>query len=191
MKIPHWEYFRSIEADLDRTTRYVEFHSDNYRTYSNEFARLIMAASSEFDTIAKQICKIIDPHSQPHNISQYYPIITGRYPKFTQFEVQIPQYDFNFKPWARWKNDRSPDWWSKGYNKIKHDRDKHYHQANMFNAILSISGLLVAILYHYDAKYNGNPEVKLGQLPRLLVPRSYEDSEFSEAGIYEVYTLLK
>jgi hypothetical protein len=80
VSLPYWNYFKSIEADLEACSRYVEFTAANFHTYSVEFARIIMAAGSEIDTVAKELCRQIDPTRKPKNINEYQPIITGKYP---------------------------------------------------------------------------------------------------------------
>jgi len=40
----HWNYFFAIEDDLATLSRYVEFHEDNFTTYSIEIARILMTA---------------------------------------------------------------------------------------------------------------------------------------------------
>jgi len=63
MSLPHWEYFLSIETDLTQGMRYVEFAPENYATFSVEFARIIVAASAEFDAVAKALCNAIDKNA--------------------------------------------------------------------------------------------------------------------------------
>ena len=84
MSLEYWEYFLAIESDLENCCRYVEFSSDNYGTYSIEFARIIMAASAEFDTLAKNLCQaILERKLKPNedNINKYnqimYPLQRG------------------------------------------------------------------------------------------------------------------
>lgn len=190
MSFPHWEYFLSIESDLERCSRFIEFAPNNYSAYSVEFARIIMAAASEFDNLAKKLCNLIDSSKNPQNINQYYPIITSKYPKFTQYEILIPRYKLDFKPWLNWNASGSPDWWSKGYNKIKHDRDNHFCQANLYNAILATSGLLTGILYFYNCHFSSIPTIDLSQAPKLLIPQDYNQSGWQSASISWSYTLL-
>lgn len=185
----HWEYFLSIESDLERCSRFVEFSPQNYSTYSVEFARIIMAAASEFDTLAKQLCHLIDPSQNPQNIKQYYPIITSKYSKFTQYEILVPRYNLSFKPWETWSASSPPDWWS-GYNKIKHERDQHFCKANLHNAILSTCGLLTGILYFYDSHFSSRPQIDWSQAPKLLTPQDYNQPGVEAGGIFWGYTLL-
>src|SRR5690554_7657503 len=49
----HWNFFLSIEEDLDRLGRFVDF-SANEESFSIEIARLFLAASAEVDVVLKQ-----------------------------------------------------------------------------------------------------------------------------------------
>jgi hypothetical protein len=118
MSYPHWEYFLSIEEDLARCTRYVDFNKDNYNTYSVEFARIIVAAAAEFDSVAKGLCKAINPAESPDTINQYYPIIVGKYAQFLDYTIDMPRFKLELQPWKAWTPAVAPDWWSKSYNKI-------------------------------------------------------------------------
>lgn len=171
MSLPHWEYFLAIESDLERCSRYVEFCSDNYCTYSLEFARIIMASCSEFDTVIKLLCKSIEPCKNPDTILAYYPILSSKYPNFTSYEMYIPRYKISLQPWKDWNSKGSPYWWSKGYNKIKHERDKYYRSACLYNTLNAVSGLLCGILYYYNACFSDVEGIDSRQAPRLFVPK--------------------
>jgi len=173
MSLPFWDYFLSIEADLEKCSRFVHFSEDNYETYSIEFARIIMASSSEFDTVIKLICNSIDASRKPDNMPAYYPILHSKYPKFTTFEVNVPRYKLTLYPWKEWTVNQRPDWWSKGYNKIKHERDQYFEKANLFNALSSVSGLLCGILYYYKEIAGDSPKVQFYQAPKLFETDSY------------------
>lgn len=170
MSLPHWEYFLSLESDLEDCSKYVEFTSTNYKTYSIEFAKIILLASAEFDTVAKELCKIINPNINLNgiNIDVYADMILSRYPKLTTMETKISRYGLNFKPWENWSRGNSPKWW-KDYNKIKHDRTTNFQEANLENAFSSLSGLFIGILYLYETQYGQNQaEIDAFFQPRLL-----------------------
>jgi hypothetical protein len=178
MNLPYWDYFLSIESDLEQCGRFVEFSEQNFNTYSIQFARIIMAASSEFDNVAKALCKTISPSESALSINEYYPIIQKKYPKFFECEVHLYRYNLCFKPWEGWTAEGGPEWWSKGYNKIKHNRDDHFSQANLKNAIVSTAGLLVGIVYYYNSSYDECPAIKINLAPRLFDIETH-DSCFS------------
>lgn len=169
MSIPHWQYFLSIESDLAKCSRYVEFDSRNFGVFSVEFARIIVAASAEFDAVAKKLCKHINPRLNPQSIDKYQPIILGQYPRIEECLVEIPSYRLQFQPWKDWAA-QSPRWWTKSYNKIKHERETYFHEATLENAILATAGLLIGLIYYYDASHGGFPAVDYSLAPKLLEP---------------------
>jgi hypothetical protein len=173
MSLPHWEYFLSIESDLKYCSRFVEFCPENYDTYSIEFARIIMASCSEFDTVIKLVCNSIDASQKAENMPAYYPILISKYHNFMSFEVSMPRYKLNLAPWKEWTKDQSPDWWSKGYNKIKHKRDQYFNEANLKNALYSVSGLLCGILYYYKEVSGDLAKIHFYEAPRLFATDRY------------------
>jgi hypothetical protein len=185
MSLPHWEYFLAIESDLENCSRFVEFCPDNFNTYSLEFARIIMASGSEFDNVIKLLCKSIAPRKKPNNILKYYPILSSKYPNFTLFKISIPRYNILLQPWKDWSATKSPDWWSTAYNKIKHERDKFFKEANLFNALNAVSGLLCGILYYYKECFHGEAEIDSRHAPRLFVPS--DPSGFLSGGVFWPY----
>lgn len=56
-----WNYFPTIEEDFIKTIPFVEPSKDNFDTYSTQYAKILLAAASETDTILKRLCKAIDP----------------------------------------------------------------------------------------------------------------------------------
>src|SRR5689334_22322111 len=75
----YWEYFLTLDSDLETIARYVQFDSKNFKTYSIEFVRLLLATCSEVDVVAKLLCEIIAPNKSAENINQYRSIIMGEY----------------------------------------------------------------------------------------------------------------
>jgi hypothetical protein len=70
-------------------------------------------------------------------------------------KILIPRYGLELIPWDKWKNDKSPDWWS-DHNGVKHQRDINFEKANLINTLNSISGLFCLLLYYYkDEAENG------------------------------------
>jgi hypothetical protein len=145
----HWNFFLCLEKDLETLSRYVEFCDSNFKCYSLEMARILLAASSEIDVIAKQLCQKIDNNSRADSINQYRNEIISAYPNYPNFKVTIPRFGLNLTPWEKWnESNGAPIWWT-AYNKVKHHRDTDYHQANLKNVLNSVAGLFVIILYFY------------------------------------------
>lgn len=190
MALEYWEYFLSIESDLEKCARYVDFSAKNYDTNSVEFARIIISAAAEVDTVAKELCKLIDPDANADKICQYADVILNHYPDIVNVEMAIHRYDLVVKPWEGWSKDSSPSWWQ-GYNKIKHDRTAYFERASLLNAISAVAGLLLALLYYYYKKNGGTKEeISAFYSPKILnVVDSRPNGGWSEGGIFWGYHL--
>ena len=187
MTFKFWQFFLAIESDLTRTTRFVEFNEDNFKTYSVEFARILLSASSEVDVLFKELCSITNPNKSYNNIKDYRECITSNYPKFYTFEVLIPQYDLVRKPWKEWPPNSTinPSWWD-SYNNVKHQRVKNYQEANLENAIDSVAGLFEVVLYLWSAK---KYPVRLRPSPQIL-HLEYEPTYIMDENDYRVPDFL-
>lgn len=179
----HWEYFLAIEDDLVRTSRFVEFSENNYKTYSIEFAKIVLASASEFDVIAKMLCKEISPENKVTNIDDYCDVITSYFGKFTTMEVKLPRYRMSLTPWAGWNREQSPDWW-RSYNGVKHNRDKRYSEANLKTALNSVAGLLCGLL-HLFRKTHG----KIHLVPGTQLFESRNNTVFVDGSTRWVFSL--
>jgi hypothetical protein len=144
----HWNYFLALERDLEVASRYVEFDKANFKTYSIELARLLFAAASEVDVLAKALCALFVPSAQPADMDEYRVRLVEHLPKLMDMEAVIPRYGLSFAPWKEWRNDRNPDWWTK-YNDVKHQRDRLFHEGNLRSALLAMSGLLTITFQFY------------------------------------------
>ncbi|MEW6084316.1 MAG: hypothetical protein AB1607_06955 [Chloroflexota bacterium] len=182
----HWNYFLALESDLAQVSRYIEFDSKNFRTYSIELAHLLLAASSEVDVIAKGICGFLEPNSPAENINQYREIINRNLPNFRKEQVFVPRFNLTLRPWSNWnsaKNPQNPLWW-RSYNKVKHERNEYFAEANLKNVLNSVGGLLVTVFYFYKLKFSiDNPNLRERDTTRLLLPES-EFVRLNEAYYY-------
>ena len=164
MSFMYWQYFIALEDSLAATERYVEVHPDNFAAYSVEYARILLSASSEVDVLLKQLCDVASPNVKVENINDYRRIVTQKYPKFYTIEVLVPRYGLARQPWAAWGTGDNPDWW-RWYNKVKHERESHYRQANLQNALDAMAGLFAVVLYLRRA--SGDTETPYPR-PKLL-----------------------
>jgi hypothetical protein len=163
----HWKFFLCLEKDLETLSRYVEFCDSNFECYSLEMARILLAASSEVDVIAKKLCRKIDVNSKADSINQYRNEIKSAYPKLPKFKVTIPRFGLNLTPWEKWNDSNGvPIWWT-DCNKVKHHRDTDFHQANLENVLNSVAGLFVISLYFYKDKAENAELIPMQSLLRV------------------------
>ena len=171
----HWNYFLALESDLEQVSRYIEFDRKNFQTYSIELAHLLLAASSEVDVIAKGICGYLESTSPAGNIDHYREIINRHLPGFRKEFVYVPRFNIKLKPWINWnkrKKKENPLWWH-SYNKVKHERNEYFAEANLKNVLNSVGGLLITVFYFYKLKFSiNNPNLRERDITHLLVPES-------------------
>jgi hypothetical protein len=148
----HWNYFLAIENDVSRIARYIEFQPDNFSTYSIELARVLLAASSEIDVIAKLVCQQCDPDALPKNINDYARIILETRPDFIKLTAVIPRFGITLQPWISWTAKNSPEWW-KAYNGVKHERDLRFRDASLGHCLNSVAALFLLTSFHYACMY--------------------------------------
>ena len=163
----HWQHFLAIESDLEATTRFVEFSQRNFKTYSIEFARILLSSASEVDVVAKALCKKINPKGKFKNIDDYRRTITSKYGKFSTLEVSLSRYGLQIKPWEDWAQNNNPSWW-KSYNEVKHQRDTYFEKANLENALFAVGGLFAFVLYYYHEDLR-NSDFFWPSFPKLML----------------------
>ncbi len=143
---PQWNYFLALEEDLLRLARYVEFSEDNFKTYSIEIARLLLASASEVDVVMKLRCRQFG--SKASSIGEYRRVLRDQVPKLSEMNAFIPRYGIALNPWRNWGNDKSPNWWS-DHNKVKHRRNMNFPRASLENVLNAMGGLFLLLLTYY------------------------------------------
>lgn len=145
-----WNYFLTLEADLENTSRYVEPTQKD--VYSFEFQKIIILTCCEVETAFKYLCNIINDHNNADNILKYREIILSKFPKIQTAEVYIGRANQRVVPFCDWSI-QSPEWW-RAYQKIKHDRGKAFSNATYWNAAQALAGLYILIFYLSAASGN-------------------------------------
>lgn len=146
----YWRHFLALESDFSAISRFVEFSKDNYKTYSIEFVKLLLAVGSEVDVVAKDVCAALDPSGSHDNINDYRKCISVRHPVCND-KVLVRRYELEFQPWREWHGETNPHWWW-AYNKVKHERTAYFKEANLENCANAIGGLFAMILYCWKAE---------------------------------------
>jgi hypothetical protein len=169
----HWNYFLALEKDLEVISRYIEFSEPNFQVFSIELARLLFAAASEVDVIAKSLCKFIAPDSPRKNIDNYKDILVEKFPNILTEKVFVSRYGLSYAPWDNWSRGTNPFWW-RSYNNVKHQRDQYFHEATLKHSLNALGGLLIFTILFYSYQFSDdkiNP-LQLKETTRLLEPES-------------------
>jgi hypothetical protein len=159
----HWNYFLAVEGDLIRLSRYLEPTKTNFTAHSLELARILFAAAAEVDVVCRRLCEQLNRKTKADNIVKYRKQVLSSYPRITDALVQIPRFGLTLNPWEQWGKEASPVWW-RAYTNVKHQRDVHFAEANLKNALNAVAGLFVLLLFYYrkEAKeglLNPDPEI--------------------------------
>ena len=170
MPTEHWYVFLSIEADLEQTARFVEPREANDSCFSVEFARILMAASSEAEVTAKLLCTHLEPHAILDGIDTWRAVLLRHWPRFHTMQIFVPRAVRTLEPWAEWGSGRNPSWWT-AHNRVKHERHLEFREANLKNALGAVAGLFCLQLYLHRDEYR---EANLEPFCRLLsLPEHY------------------
>jgi hypothetical protein len=145
----HWNYFIALERDLEIGSRYVECCEPNFSVYSIEFAHLLFAAASEVDVVAKLLCQRLQPSAHRGKINEYCAVLLDEFADLTTTQVLVPRYGLTLTPWADWTIGNSPIWW-RSYNDVKHERDAHFDEATLKNALNALGALLILTHHRYS-----------------------------------------
>ena len=176
----YWQHFLALESDFSATSRFVEFAPANFKTFSVEYAKLLLAVGSEIDVLCKVICGRISPGARCGNIDEYRVCLTSRGHIYSE-EVLIRRYGLDFIPWAAWASGTNPTWWD-SYNNVKHHRHVQFQEANLENCVNAIAGLFVLVIYCHKAEASAD---ELRPLP-VLLGREREPGNLAHQADYTV-----
>jgi hypothetical protein len=163
----HWNYFLALEQDTEQLARYVEFCEPNYSVFSVEIAHILFAAASEVDVVAKLLCAQVAPDAPRANINDYKAALLPAIVELPDMEVFVPRYGLSFRPWSNWAGQQNPLWW-RSYNKVKHERDVHFNQATLKNALNALGALLILTFHYYARKLAAQPNEVLAPKDTMM-----------------------
>lgn len=138
-----WNYYLSLEKDLDNTSRYIEPKGQE-NVYSFEFAKLLVLSCTELESVLKLLCYECNG-KKAGNIGEYKGIILEKYPKIVFAEVNIARWGETIRPFEGWDKG-SLFWWS-AYGNVKHNREDNFKEATYKNAVYALSALYISIFY--------------------------------------------
>lgn len=149
-----WNYFLMLESDLDNTSRFIE-PAGQEDTYSFEFAKLLILACTEVESVFKAICFEITGQQVEGSIAKYKETILSKFPNITESTVTINRLGYNIEPFKGWDTGRL-EWWG-AYQQVKHNRGSFFAQATYLNAVTALAALYILIFYLAkitDIKFN-------------------------------------
>ena len=99
-----------------------------------------------------------EPGAKVGNINEYRPVILSGCPKFEERFVKVNWLYMLKRPWESWGKTpaENPSWWT-SYNKVKHERNNYFRDANLENAINAVAGLYVMVDYYHGGNFSVRP----------------------------------
>lgn len=184
----HWNYFLALESDLDHVSRFVEFSEPNFSVYSIELAHLLLATCSEIDVVLKALCQFKNKKRKHWVIDNYQETVEKHFQQLVNEQVHIPRYGLRLTPFENWTASRNPIWW-RSHNKVKHQRNDHYHEANLKNVLNSVAALALVTLYYYrETERQQQPDIEMKRVTQKLLPEAilvkFDDGYYIEH-VYE------
>ena len=140
-----WNYFLSLEKDFSETSRYIEPKGQE-QTHSFEFAKILILACTEAESIIKKIAFICEGKTLG-NMGEYKAFLMTKYCKIVTAEVGVSRLGRKICPFAEWKDDGKKLSWWEAYTNIKHHRAESFGEASYINACTAMCGLYILILY--------------------------------------------
>lgn len=95
-----WNYYLSLEKDLDDTSRYIEPKGQE-NVFSFEFAKLLVLSCTELESVLKLLCYECSGEKRG-NIGEYKETILTYYPKIVFAEVNVSRWGETIRPFDGW-----------------------------------------------------------------------------------------
>jgi hypothetical protein len=168
----------AAEAMFQDALRYVPFCDGHRTTWSPHFARIILDAASQVDSVWKATTKVLDPTTATDKLT-----LKAHYEAFGVLVAKQEMVFFGgsspctIAPFRVWQASTfaPPPWWD-AYNKLKHDRFSHQTEGTLDHAVSAVAALFLAILY------SGACDVAL-QSAALLDPSDSNPWAFTTTGL--------
>jgi hypothetical protein len=165
----HWNYYLALEDVMERVSRFIEFSEKNYGVYSIELAHILFTASSEFEIVAKMLCKRVEPSAKPETITDIRKILIRKIPDVAIENVFVDRYCLTLDPPLEYfAKGKAPRWWA-SYNAVKHNRNEKFEEATLENALQALASLLIVAVYYQKAKTSS---INFNDATRTLRPES-------------------
>lgn len=153
-----WEYYLSLEKDIERTSSFIEPRGQE-NVYSFEFAKLLILACTEIESAFKVLCKDIYG-KELGTIADYKCEILKKYPKIVNATISIGRLGHNIEPFSGWDTGKLT-WWD-SYQHVKHSRKSSFTEATYINALYALGALYVLIFYiakHFDLSFPNHKSI--------------------------------
>lgn len=139
-----------ILDDIAEVFKVVAPHRNQFSVYGHAIRNIIILACTGLDARMQSILvnngvRSIGRHFE---MLDYYKLKDAL--RLDEYELSFYRYGDlgTFSPFSTWKSDEQLKWY-KAYNHIKHNREKHFAEAKLFNAINAIMAYAIILIAQY------------------------------------------
>lgn len=130
-----------------KCSHFLEIATSNFSCYSIELGRILFAAVSETEIVTHKHCQQLENTHVTENIGSYRSIILKKNPELITTKIHLPKFGITLSPWNKWRNEAYPTWW-RAYHKLKYERQEHFAEASLKNALNAVAALYALLLFY-------------------------------------------
>ena len=139
-----------ILDDIAEVFKVIAPHHNQFSVFGHAIRNIIILACTELDARMQSILANngVSPDGKYFEMKDYFKLKSPL--KLDEYKLSFYRYGDlgTFSPFSKWKNDEQLHWYQ-AYNHIKHNREKHFTEAKLFNAINSIMAYAIILTAQY------------------------------------------
>ena len=139
-----------ILDDMAEVFKVVAPHYQQRSVYGHAIRNIIILACTELDARMQSILANngVSPDGKYFEMKDYFKLKGPL--KLDEYELSFYRYGDlgTFSPFSTWENNEKL-YWYQAYNHIKHNREKHFAEAKLFNAINAIMAYAIILIAQY------------------------------------------
>jgi len=139
-----------ILDDIAEVFKVIAPNCNQFGVYGHAIRNIIILACTELDARMQNILANngVCPDGKYFEMRDYYKLKEPL--KLDEYELSFYRYGDlgTFSPFSTWRNDEQL-YWYQAYNHIKHNREKHFAEAKLFNAINAIMAYAIILIVQY------------------------------------------
>ena len=139
-----------ILDDIAEVFKVIAPNCNQFSVYGHAIRNIIILACTELDARMQSILanNRVAPNGQYFEMKDYFKLKGPL--KLDKYELSFYRYGDlgTFSPFSTWKSDEQL-YWYQAYNHIKHNREKHFAEAKLFNALNAIMAYVIILIAQY------------------------------------------
>ena len=168
-----------ILDDLENIFKVIAPNKHNKGTYGHAIRNIILLACTEIDMMMKHILERNDySRKNTYSTNDYIHLLKPL--RLNEYQVGFQRFGNSlYSPFWRWSSENPSQsiWWYDAYNKIKHDREKYFKQANIGTAINAVMAFAITLIAQYGYR-NDIWNEHVGKIIRVMKEPQWELEDF-------------